>query len=261
MSNLLILENKSKIVKKDDNWECYVWSATNLKLRGITKRLKKRFYPCVRKGWVVPKKKTQTGGPKLVKGIKGGKLVHGQVELFVEHAKRGTLNHFTKENNPDPRLIKIVNEIIARKYQLLYSEYKVGSKELRLGTGVDILCMDEDGGIIVIEIKTGYESGYIGPSTQRMNAPFETLDRSSWAQHQLQLLATSQLFSMTTGLKIAGSYVWVVNSKPRPVIYPLHPGIINRGEELLIQLAAKVEPVKKRVFITRGNSKRGKARH
>jgi hypothetical protein len=68
MSVLIALENKSTFVKRDENWECYVWGATNLKLRGITKRLKKRFYPYVRKAKVVAKRHKQ-GGQKLVKVV------------------------------------------------------------------------------------------------------------------------------------------------------------------------------------------------
>jgi hypothetical protein len=182
------------------------------------------------------------------------------VELFVEYAKQGKLDSFVKTNKPDPRLIKIVNEIIAKKYQLLYSEYKVGDKDLRLGTGVDILCLDEHGGIILIEVKTGYESGYTGPASQRMKEPFNMLDMSPWSQHQLQLLATRELFMTMTGLRVRGAYVWVVNSKARPDVYPLHPDIQHRGKELLTLLAAKTETTKKRKFITQDPPKQGKAR-
>lgn len=250
MSALITLENKSKIITQDENWKCYVWAANNLKLRGITKRLKKRFYPYVKKNRVVAKRGSKHGEQKLVKGIRGGKLVHGQVELFVEYAKQGKLEEFKRKNKPDPRLIKIVNEIVSKKYQILYSEYKVGDKDLRLGTGVDILAQEEDGGLVLIEIKTGYLNGYTGPSTQRMKEPFNALDTCPWSQHQLQLLATRELFTMMTGLTVKNSYIWVVNSKPRPDIYPLHPELSHRGQELLVLLAASTDKSKKRMFIS-----------
>jgi hypothetical protein len=244
MSEIVTLANKATAITDHDSCDYYVDTETKTRLRGITKRLKKRFYPRVKK--VKTKKNGGRIDGNLPKGLKGGRIVHHQIESFVKNCKNGTLDAFYKITVMDPRTVKIINTLSKMKYTILYAEYKVGDKNLKLGTGVDLVCQNADGEIVLLEIKTGGERYYTPKDAQRMKKPFNMLDTSPWSQHQLQLLATKKLFEITTGIKPKHCYVWLVNSSPNPIPYELHPQLEPMGYQLLELLSKDVSKKEKK---------------
>jgi hypothetical protein len=248
-----ILKTKSQLVSWDDQFECYVWNSPRTLLSGITKRLKERFYaraprPARLK---LPKQPKAAGSKVYKKGKRGGTLVHEQLESFVESAQKGVIL-----KDLDPRVNAIVKKAMQRGWMIYEAEYCVGDKELHLGTGVDLLCITEDGKIAVVEIKTGFDKvQYGGPMTMRMRKPFNMMDVSPWSQHQLQLLTTVGLFEKMTGLQVHFAEVWVVGCPTaegtcaEPKEWPLHPTIVPLMGRMLVLVSSVPAPDKKRKYI------------
>lgn len=77
---------------------------------------------------------------------------------------------------------------------------------LRLGTAVDLVCLDRDGGVWIVEIKTGYLENY-HQYVARMKPPFEAFPDSPFYQHQIQLMLTCDLYERTFQTRVAGACV------------------------------------------------------
>jgi hypothetical protein len=234
------IRNKQRLVIWDDQSTCYSWDKPRIKLRGIRDLLKNRFFPrASRPDKVRTPRVFLAKSGKWVKGQKGGAMIHQQLEDFMESAKQG---HLMKDL--DPRTNAVVKEALARGWTILDAEFCVGDKDLRLGTGVDLLCITPGGKIATIELKVGYDSVvYQGPTKKRMHKPYTMMDDSPYSQHQLQLLTTKYLFEKMTGLQVDVAEVWVVghpqgfNEKCLFRCFPIHPDLVSTGETLATLLA------------------------
>jgi hypothetical protein len=247
----------------DSNSEAYVWSKPHTKLKGLSKHAKKRFHPWyTRPAGKARKDRVQTS-KKVTKGRKGGKMVHMQLEEFVCAAKRGRLM-----SDLDPRTTSIIKEVQLREWAIFAAEFCVGDKSLRLGTGVDLLCVTPKGEIATIEIKVGFDNVLYSEHTEkRMKKPFDMMDDSPYCQHQLQLLGTVALFEKMTGLTSKHAEVWVIgsprgNSNSCPIsCWPLHPDIIKMSSTMLDLLSNVPSKGKKRIYAkkaTQGAKKKQK---
>lgn len=231
-----------RLVSWDALSDCYTWISPHIKLKGITKPLKQRFYPRASRPAKVRAAPSVAG---WIKGRKGGSQVHEQLRDLV---KQGD-----PKGERDPRVMTIMSEVRARNWKILDAEYCVGDRDLRLGTGVDLLCVTQAGTPVIVEIKCGFDSvSYTGPTKRRLKKPLSMLDDSPYSQHQIQLLLTRFLFEKTTGLKQAGAEVWVVGHPRGPLemcnlrVYPLHPDLAREGRTVatLLSASTKIKPIK-----------------
>lgn len=80
--------------------------------------------------------------------------------------------------------------------------------QLDIAHPLDVLCLDADGGIWIVEVKTGYE-GYLDACTdKRMEAPLHNQTDSAANQHQVQLAVQRELFIKTYPKKtLAGEFI------------------------------------------------------
>ena len=249
-ANLLL--EKQALVLWDDNSECYSWAKPQIKLRGITKDLKARFYPNPSRP-VANKDKNHTllkPKKKWIKGRKGGTKIHEEIEDFVEKAKKGK-----QKKRLDPRTLCIINEVIARNWIILEAEYCVGDRDLRRGTGIDLLCSTKNGDVCLVELKIGFDNvDYDLPTKKRMSHPFRMMHDNYYSQHQLQLLASKYLFETMVGIEARHVEVWVIGH-PQGVTnackircYPIHPDIAHQGKMLIMLLSDAKKKTKKRVI-------------
>lgn len=235
-----------------DSSECYAWSKPFVRLAGITSRLRDRFYPRASKPERIKSARVYSkNSGKWIKGRKGGCLIHEELEDFVQNAKNGVL-----KKDLDPRSGTVIKEVLARKWIIIDAEYCVGDKDLRLGTGIDLLCITENGKIAVVELKIGFDNViYEGPTQKRMKKPFNMMDDSLYSQHQLQLLATVFLFEKMVGIPVDLAEVWVIGHPQgldglcRLREFPLHPSIASQGLILVHTLASTPKTSKKRKYI------------
>ncbi len=79
-------------------------------------------------------------------------------------------------------------------YTGVHAEYMVYSTALRVGTAVDLVCLDATGGIVFIELKTGYDDGVFTKSRKTMCAPFQQIRDSALNRARTQLLLAIMLY-------------------------------------------------------------------
>lgn len=94
------------------------------------------------------------------------------------------------------------------KWTVIGTQIPVGCVVLGLATAVDVVCTNEWGDTILLEVKTGFDSYYhcyIG----QMEAPLEMYTDSPYHQHLLQLLVTKLLYMRTYPEKRI-SYCYIV---------------------------------------------------
>ena len=104
-------------------------------------------------------------------------------------------------------------------------------KGIRVGTAVDVVCLNTAFQPVLVEIKTGYSNTWDG-SNASLCAPLVGIPNSPRHQHMLQLGATCELFTMTTGMRPADAFVMrviasgVEYTRVRPEIQRAMPAIL-----------------------------------
>jgi hypothetical protein len=76
------------------------------------------------------------------------------------------------------------------------TQVPVAHNVVRIGTLLDVLCIDEDGYYVVVELKTGFDN-YYTKSNGRMRYPFEAQTNCPKNQHQLQIIGSHIMFKHT----------------------------------------------------------------
>jgi hypothetical protein len=132
-------------------------------------------------------------------GMKRGKLVDATISKCVETSQytpkcRATRHIFAALKKMG--LSPILTQVPAHGM----------SKGLRVGTAIDVVCVNEANGVVLVEVKTGYSNTW-EKGTGPMKKPLNSMSNCPQHQHMLQLALTSALFTMTTGIKVADAFV------------------------------------------------------
>jgi hypothetical protein len=153
--------------------------------RGLTKTLSACFSPefsisVVLKGVKEIKKKKR--------GKFTGNLVDNQISVWVNQNKI--------LENRDPRFDMIFDVLNKKRWNPLVSQLDLACTRLRLGTRVDLVCENDEGEVILVEIKCGFDDYYdVNNGQGNMLAPFEDVTTTFRKKHFLQLWMTSWLFN------------------------------------------------------------------
>ena len=101
-----------------------------------------------------------------------------------------------KPNAPsDARLVRIISVLKEQKWTPVTSQLALGCSSLRLGTKLDLLCRDNTGSLILIEVKCGFDDYYDICNQGNFQYPFEDVAISFRNKHFLQLWVTRWLFT------------------------------------------------------------------
>ncbi len=169
-------------------------------LAGLLPSLKKCFWPTANiKTIMKTPKKTKTKTKTQPKPKKGGFFksrgrfygsikgtsVHEELEDFILLDKKNFLKKHQGLHPWSKRILKHITEVM--NWTPLKSEFHVYDEALRIGTSIDMICVDNDTGkLILLEFKTGYKTyfenndGYMDNSLCLMkNSPL------NWATIQL----------------------------------------------------------------------------
>ena len=155
--------------------------AETTKLDGLTNELNKVFHP-------IPLGVSTVGA--ATGGASRGMTVDNELARIV--------NCCEWLPNAHPYTQKTINELILKKLRPFACQVPVGSLKLRLATALDIVCVNENdplGGLVNIQLKTGFERNYNKTDGMFFNAPFhpdpllESVEDTHANRHLLQLCA------------------------------------------------------------------------
>jgi hypothetical protein len=112
-------------------------------------------------------------------------------------------------------------------YTGVHAEYIVYDADLRVGTAVDLVCLDAAGNTVFVELKTGYDDGVFVASRKTMQAPFQKVRDSALNRARTQLLLAIMLYRRNHDQTPRG-LVLHVDSHARAVSFSM--GIVGSTE-------------------------------
>lgn len=141
-------------------------------------------------------------------GLKRGKEVHDQTEYYV---KNGMEQLFHKYREPHPMLDQIIKQLWIHKLVPVQSEYPIFHPKLFIGTNVDMVCRDEKGRMVFVELKTGDLNSMCG-YYKKMESPFKDITDNRMWQAVLQVKLAALLVEKIYSLGHVRSVVIVVEN-------------------------------------------------
>jgi hypothetical protein len=130
----------------------------------------------------------------------------------------------------------ILRQLQAQKLRPITTQRCVACKDGRTGTAIDIVCVHSTrkNEIHLVEVKTGY-TNYLKHTKTNMSKPFDHLRDSLYWQHQLQLLATTEMFIMTHKELWKKYTVKACVMRARGIrvdVYPLEASLCSRRDDM-----------------------------
>jgi hypothetical protein len=160
--------------------------------RGLIATLNSYFYP-----EFLPHRKGKPRGYSNGKQI--GILIDSQLSAWVDKKQ------YPKK--PHEYFTAIVKELEYKQWIPIRTQKAVGCNSLRLGTMVDIECKNQQGQIILLEIKTGFEGYFDNRTDAKMEQPFEKIPTCYHYIHLLQLWFTTWLYKHNSPNEEVFSYI------------------------------------------------------
>jgi hypothetical protein len=221
---------KTLFLKYDKGFHATAKDEEETQLDGLTSEIKKLFFQI---NDVLP-----TGGAKTG-GVRRGNEVDYEIKQLINNNvvkdKIWEYNQYT---------IKILNEMTERNIRPFWAQVPVGDAEMKLATNLDVLCVDDKGEIVNIQIKTtGLDTNYdkkIGKmsSVIQKSDIIQSIDDSLKMRHVLQATVEHYLAQTHFGNLLDRSEVWTIFSNAdRPLIMNIAEHI-SHGEttEILNEL-------------------------
>lgn len=155
-------------------------------VRGITGVLASTFYPEFNPMTAVK------AAPKTGVYKRGGKSEGIRVDKYLtDWVNTGKLKACYTAN---PRFEAIRSTLESYGWKPLACQVPLACASVRIGTRVDMLCLNKDGRVIIVELKTGFRGYWEIANQGNMKAPFQNLKASCKNAHFLQLKLTTWLF-------------------------------------------------------------------
>lgn len=172
---------------------------TNVKLRGLTKRLQKQLWSAGQLPTIAMRSDGRAGGHWKGKagGRKRGAKVDAQLTRIINagpSAANKALHVY--------RLTKMVlSGLAARGLEPVMAQRTVISEAHRIGTAADIMAYDKEANqLVVVELKCGFDHGRTAAAAMNgklcsMGAPLDKASDCNLHRHLAQLAVTRELFA------------------------------------------------------------------
>lgn len=184
-----------------------LWALTDrgvwVRCRGLTRTLRSLFYPhydmrrAMRRAGSRPGRDDRLRRRDQTAAMRLGMTVDRDVGKMVAGRQ-------TSRTNRLARYIMKAQEIWG--WKPLASQVPIAMPSARILTLVDQISVDEDGGLVLLENKTGYRD-YLNLACGPMEPPMQSVDDSPINQHHLQLMVERAMLRRVHGVHVAASYV------------------------------------------------------
>jgi hypothetical protein len=129
-----------------------------------------------------------------------GKRVHREVEIFTNMPD----DYERLVPEPHPYTVKFLRALTMHMYRPLYSEFKIFDEHAKIGTAIDLLCVDEnpatEGRLVLVELKCGMD-GYELVGNGCMQGPMSVINNCPLNQAFLQVMYASIILEMNYGIE------------------------------------------------------------
>lgn len=182
------------------------------------------------------KKKFNAGKGRFFGSIQGTQ-VHQELEDYIQLDEKNFKKKHGDKLHPWTR--RIVQEVLERGWYPLQCEFKVGERQvLRIGTAIDMVCVDTaTGDLVFIEFKTGYSGCFETSDGSQMKGCLDFMQNSplNWASVQITA-GVLLLLHQNPQLRLANTASYVIRIDEDDLwVYPIDNGFIRRIEQPLMQ--------------------------
>lgn len=177
---VVLWDEKEKVLKFPEK------RGRGLFARGLTKALSAQFYPFFSISAVL--KDLPCSKPKK-HGKKVGNRLDAQLETWA--------NQGVTPKNPTPRFQVIQRALTEKRWIPLRSQLAVGCRKARLATKIDLICLDEAGRVVLVELKCGFDDYFDVQNQGCLEQPFDSVPVSYKNNAMLQLGFTLRLYHHT----------------------------------------------------------------
>lgn len=180
---------------------------------GLNPALRAAYYPAFTM-------KTATLGPKLprflphripndlpLEGKARGQVIDKQVAWLTDEFQKGvswdqllqSRLPYSKQKPKPYRLCRYIREKLIpylrdNEFRPWATQYPVCHPTARVGTALDLVCLNEEDEFVIFEIKVGFERYYHNHTGHKMQVPLSFLTDSTFNQHQLYIAFACDLF-------------------------------------------------------------------
>jgi hypothetical protein len=207
--------------------------------KGVQKKQKKSLTATrdAKKGNATGKKKKFNAGKGRFFGSIQGTQVHQELEDYIQLDEK----NFKKKHGDKlhPWTQRILREVLERGWYPLQCEFKVGERQvLRIGTAIDMVCVDTaTGDLVFIEFKTGYSGCFETSDGSQMKGCLNFMQNSplNWASVQITA-GVLLLLRRNPQLRLADTASYVIRIDEDDLwVYPIDNAFIRRIEQPLMQ--------------------------
>jgi len=163
-----------------------------------------------------------------------GTEVHRQLQDFIELDPK---NYLKKHRNSTQSFMKRIMTYILRytDWEPLRAEFDVFDETLRIGTSIDMVCVNREGRLIFIEIKTGYRN-YFDDHSGYMAHSLSKLTDSPRHQAYIQLMTACMFVVRNHGIPVSRMALYVLRVDEDDVYpYPIDNDYFERKMPLIYQ--------------------------
>lgn len=198
----------------------------NHKLKGIRSLLQEWYWP-------EEEKKNLKGGSR------GGKRTGSQVDRELTQWTREGRYEFLPTRKIHPYTTKLINAFKAWGWRPVSAQHPVGTKAFgSVATAIDLIVKNEQGDIILVEIKCGYDGYWEKPNGQ-FAAPFADIPNTPCGQAMAQLIFGHFLLTRTQP-HIVPKFAYVVNANKSGVTRHA-ASTFEWGKRLIIDLHKRIQ--------------------
>jgi hypothetical protein len=126
------------------------------------------------------------------------KLTLGSEHRNLQQTSASVLRAFGRDKLTSPARL-IWEKLWTFRLHPVGTQVPCANLEWHLATAADLVCQDDDGAPVVIEVKLGFDNAFAN-SGHTMEAPFEHYDDSPVNQWRLQVGFTAHMYARTHGL-------------------------------------------------------------
>lgn len=153
-----------------------------------------------------PLKKTKTRKGRFY-GIIRGTEVHMELKDFVEMNEKGFRKKYPLIHEYTRRILLFISSM---NWTPFIAEFNVFDEQLRIGTSIDMVCLDKiTGKVIFLEFKTGY-ANYFTNHTGYMRNSLKKLTNSPYNQAHIQLIVSVLIVMKHHRLSVSEFEMYVI---------------------------------------------------
>jgi hypothetical protein len=208
---------RTKLVVNTNRAYYYKAGEDHVLLSGLLPRLKSTFWPHSNAykqmagggggAGIQKRSKRRKGGGKYGGRIKGTE-VHKQLRDFVVLDKKNFKKNHKKLHPYCQRILStIVNDM---KWQPFLPEFDIYAEELRIGTSVDMICLDEKGHLILLEFKTGYKDYFENDDGTMMLRSLSGMRNTPLNQATCQLVSAAMILNRKYQIPLSFMHLYVI---------------------------------------------------